>query len=205
MMQNKFLAFGAIIIFVAIYISCSKSGTTPTPAPTCSGVTINVTGIVGNTTSGLNNGSITASASGSSGFTFNLNGGIFQPSGIFTNLSAGLYTIVAKNSSGCTGSAQFTVGAGSTACSGTAGPLFTAVRAVVRNNCALSGCHLSPNPQSGIDFSSDCVIISQKDRIKLRAVDGNPSIMPPPPNPALSAADKQKITDWIAAGGLYSN
>jgi uncharacterized membrane protein len=89
--------------------------------------------------------------------------------------------------------------------SGTPGPLFIAVQSVIRTNCATSGCHTTPNPQSAINFSDDCQILSQKDRIKIRAVDGNPTFMPPPPASPLSATDKKKITDWIAAGGLYTN
>ncbi|MFL5809753.1 MAG: hypothetical protein ACJ749_09535 [Flavisolibacter sp.] len=87
------------------------------------------------------------------------------------------------------------------------GPLFTAVRSVIQANCAVSGCHTNPNPQNGINFSDDNVIVAQKDRIKVRAVDkaGAPDQMPQVPRPALSAADQKKITDWITAGGAISN
>jgi hypothetical protein len=29
--------------------------------------------------------------------------------------------------------------------------------------------------------------------------------MPQPPNPALSLADRQKITDWVNAGGKFTD
>src|SRR5215217_9324162 len=81
-------------------------------------------------------------------------------------------------------------------CSGTPGPLFTNVRAVLQNNCALSGCHAGTTPQNGINFTDNCTIVAQKSQIKLRAVDqaGTASQMPPPPNPTLSVTDRQKIT-----------
>ena len=101
------LFFGMTIIY-----SCSKGGggggTTPTDP--CAGVTVTVSGTVTNPgTPTSSDGSIAITATGGSGFTFNINGGIFQASGNFANLAAGSYTIVAKNSSGCTGSASFTV------------------------------------------------------------------------------------------------
>src|SRR6185503_1788849 len=92
---------------------CSSKGGGGGPTDPCSGVTIIVSGTVTNTSGpGQNNGSISASASGSSGLTFSINGGTSQSSGNFTGLSAGSYTITAKNGSGCSGSATFTVNNG---------------------------------------------------------------------------------------------
>ncbi len=205
------LFFSTIFLAVAIN-SCSKGGgggtTTPPPPNPCTGVTVTVTATITNTAAGQTNGSIAASATGGSGFTFNINNGAFQSSGTFNNLAAGSYTIIAKNSNGCTGSAQFTVTASSPgACSGTAGPLFTAVKAIVQTNCAVSGCHDATTAQNGINFSVECTIVEQNARIKARAVDeaGTGTQMPPPPRAALSVADRQKITDWITAGGRFTN
>lgn len=89
----------------------------------------------------------------------------------------------------------------------TPGPLFTAVKSVMQTQCAVSGCHASPNPQSGINLADDNTIVAQKTRIKVRAVDnaGTASQMPTPPRAALSAADRKKITDWIDAGGRITD
>ncbi|MEY3242135.1 MAG: hypothetical protein RIR11_3574, partial [Bacteroidota bacterium] len=52
---------------------------------------------------GQNNGSITASASGGTApYQFSLNGGTFQNSPSFGGLSAGNYTVVARDAAGCT-------------------------------------------------------------------------------------------------------
>jgi hypothetical protein len=267
-----------LLIICSVY-SCSKSGGDSTPAPSpnpCSGITINVSATLSHvTTVNGSNGSIAASATGGNGFTFSLNNGSFQSSGTFGNLSAGTYTITARNSNGCSGSASFTITApdacagktinisatttNSDPCSGsgsitvtasgstgfmytlnngtfqasnvfnnvatgsytigvrdadgclrtssftvgaiTAGTRFSEVKQLIQANCV--SCHGGTSPQSGLDFSKDCVIVQQKDRIKARAVDGNPSFMPT--GGQLSAADKNRITAWINAGGRYSD
>lgn len=281
--SNRYFIITAIILFI-IY-SCSKGsgsggGTPPPPPDPCAGVTIAVTSTTNNpTTAGGTNGSIAAAATGGSGFTFNINGGAFQASGTFSNLAAGSYTIVAKNASGCTGSAIFTLtapnacagvtiavvntstgtipceatnsgtitaaasgGGGSftysinggafqasnlfsnlaagnytvtakdvNGCTGTSavttinnaaeGPLFSAVRTLVQNNCVT--CHNATVLNGGMNWTVDCNIVTFKDRIKARAVDGNPS--PMPQGGFLPLSERQKITDWINAGGKYTN
>lgn len=269
-----------MIGIVMIGNSCSKGGSTGTPAPInpCSGVSIIVNATTANPTSSTaNDGSISASATGSSGFTFNINGGAFQSAGNFTNLGAGTYTIVARNGSGCTGSASFTLTA-PTVCSGVVitvnntvtpntpcgvnngtitatasggagnftysiggvfqssnvfsglaagnysitakdgngctgvsasttvvnvapGALFSSVKTLLQNNC--NSCHNATVANGGMNFSVDCNIVNNKDRIKARAVDGIPS--PMPQGGLLPAGERQKITDWINAGGKYIN
>jgi hypothetical protein len=280
-MLNRLAILLLIAFTLAIYSSCSKSGSDPAPSNPCSGVTVNVTGTTTNASSGQSNGSITATATGGSGFTFSINGTTFQATGTFSNLSAGNYTVTAKNINGCTGTQTFTVGTlntcagvninvgltatpatpcltspngsitvaatGSTnftysingttfqasdvfnnvasgnytvtvkdgnGCSNTgnvtvgtanAGALFLAVKTIIASNCV--GCHNSTNPSGGNDWTVDCNIVSKGALIKIKAVDqaGTPNQMPPPPNPALSASDRQKIVDWLAAGGGYHN
>jgi SprB repeat len=274
------LAAGSYTITAKNANGCSGSASFTLTAPNlCAGVTITVTGTVTNPTSAVaTNGSIVAAATGSTGLTFNINGGAFQASGTFNNLAAGVYTISAKNGNGCTGSANFTLTApnvcsgvtitvnntstGTTPCetstgsitatatggtagytyslnNGTfqssnvfsnlaagnytvtakdangctgvsaattinnlaAGPLFDAVRTLVQNNCV--GCHNGTVANGGMNFSVDCNIVNNKDRIKARAVDANPSAMPQ--GGLLPAAERQKITDWINAGGKFTN
>lgn len=76
----------------------------------CQGVVINVTLTKTDASPNLSNGSITASASGGTGFTYSINGGTFQNNAIFSNLAAGDYTVAAKSAAGCIGTGQITVG-----------------------------------------------------------------------------------------------
>jgi uncharacterized membrane protein len=161
---------------------------------------VSTSNLVNNTPcGGSNSGGFSVGATGSTGFTFSVGAGAFQAGASFTGLSAGSYTVNAKDVDGCVRSTTVNVA------NNPAGTLFTAVRAVVQTNCAISGCHVNPNPQGGLNFQDDCTIVSSWDRIKARAVDGIPSFMPPPPSPQLSAADKLKITNWIAAGHRYTD
>jgi hypothetical protein len=146
----------------------------------------------------IGTGTITITVGGGTGFTYQLNTGTFQASNIFTGLAVNTYNIAAKDADGCikTGTASVAAAA--------AGTNFTAVKAVLQTNCALSGCHSGATPTGGLNFTVDCTIVNSWDRIKARAVDA-PTSMPPPPNAQLSAADKQKILDWIAAGHGFTN
>lgn len=274
------LAAGAHTITAKNSSGCTGSGSFTLTAPNlCAGITITVTGTTVNpTTAGGTNGSITATATGSTGLTYNINGGAFQATGVFNNLGAGVYTIIAKNANGCSGTAAFTLTApnacagviinvthtvngnvpceanvgritaaatGGTGtytysingtnfqasnvfnnlangnytvtakdangCTGTsaaavisdlpAGPLFSAVKTLVQNNCVT--CHNAAVQNGGMNWTIDCNIVQFKDRIQARAVNGVPS--PMPEGGLLPAAERQKITDWINAGGKYSN
>ncbi len=274
------LGAGAYVIVAKDLNGCLGSGNFTLTAPNpCLGITITVTGSVTNPTApGATNGSIVASATGSTGFTFNINGGTFQASGTFNNLGAGTYLVTAKDLNGCTGSANFTLTApnpctgvtitvsttaapnipcetsntgmitasasGGTGiytyslnggtfqssgvfnnllagnynvvakdgngCSGTttqavsnapAGPLFSQVRTVLQNNCV--PCHNNVQAEGGMNWTIDCNIVTFKDRIQARAVNGNPS--PMPPTGLLPSSERQKITQWINAGGRYSD
>lgn len=173
---------------------------TVTATNACGGTVITITS---NTTNavpcGGTAGSISIAATGSTGFTYSLNNGNFQASNSFANLTAGNYTITVKDASGCTQTASVTINAAP------AGPLFSAVRDIIQSNC--SSCHNNANQQGGMNWTVDCNIVSQKGNIKTRAVDqaGTAIQMPQPPNPPLSVAERQKIVEWINAGGSYSN
>jgi large repetitive protein len=142
-----------------------------------------------------NVGSITVTATGSTGLMYKLGAGAYQTSNIFANLVANNYIVGVIDANGCTNTSNVTVG------NLPQGPLFTNVKAVLTANCAFSGCHAGASPQSGINFTDNCTIVARKDRINARAVVAGTM----PPSGAISAVDKQKIIDWITAGGKYSN
>ena len=143
------------------------------------------------------NGKITITATGSTGFTYNLNNGAYQASNVFSNLAAGTYTIGVKDANGCTKTATATIG--------TAAPglLFAEVKTIINTRCSGSGCHMNGASASGYNFDDDCSIVSDWSKINSSSVNGNS--MPKSPQAKLTAAEKKKITDWINAGHLYTN
>lgn len=84
-------------------------------------------------------------------------------------------------------------------CSGQAGPMFTAVKILITQKCI--GCHNSTRANGGMNFSVDCNIINAQANIKSAAVD----LGYMPPQGPLPQADKDKITNWIKAGGAITN
>jgi hypothetical protein len=52
-------------------------------------------------------------------------------------------------------------------------------------------------------FTIDCNIVINKDRINARAVNGTGG--PMPPSGLLPASERQKITNWINAGGRFTD
>lgn len=163
----------------------------------CIGKNITVSGVAVSSDKCSSTGSIVITAAGSAGFTYSLNNGAFAAANTFANLAPGAYTINAKDADGCVKSETVTVAPLA------AGLTFAPVKVIIQTNCAVTGCHTGAGAQNGINFSDDCVIVSHWDHIKARAVDAQPSVMPPAPKAPLSATDKQKILDWIAAGHKY--
>lgn len=190
------LAAGTYTITARNSNNCTGSAPFTVATNLCSGVTINITTTNANTVPCASpSGSITATATGSTGITYSINGTSFQASGNFPNLAAGAYTVTAKDANGCTSTSNVTIQNAS------AGPLFAAVKTLLQNNCV--PCHNNVQSEGGNNWTIDCNIINNKERIKARAVDNNPSSMPP--TGPLSQSDKNIITDWINAGGTFSN
>ena len=197
-----FINTAAVLIsFIILLIACSKGGSSPTspttpPTPTdpCAGKTITVTGAVtvGNSCSGSK---VSVSASGSTSFTFSIDGGSFGASSDFSNVAVGDHTISVKDGAGCTQSAKVTV------TQAAAGPFFAAVKTLIQAQCV--SCHSGAGASAGKDWNNDCLVIANKDLIKQRTIDGTPTFMPQ--GGKLSAADMKIITDWVNAGGRYSD
>jgi hypothetical protein len=193
------LVAGTYIISAKSSVNCtgSASFTLTNPNP-CNGVSILVNNTFTNTVPcQAANGTINAIASGgTSPYTFSINGGLFQSSGIFSGLNTGSYIITAKDANLCTGSSSSTI-IGSVI----GGPLFAQVKAVLQANCV--SCHNAGNANGGMNWDIDCNIVANKDRIRARAVDASPSAMPP--TGLMPLSERQKIVNWINAGGRYSD
>lgn len=193
------LAAGTYTVVAKDANGCTGSGQfILTAVNACAGVTISLNATVtGNRPCELvPNGSISLTASGGiTPYTFNLNGGAFQASNNFTGLGAASYLVSAKDANGCTGSSNVTV------TNLVAGPLFLAVKTVIQQNCIT--CHNNTLSEGGMNWEVDCNIVQFKDRIRERAVLGNPSAMPP--TGLIPASERTKITNWINAGGRFTD
>lgn len=166
----------------------------------CNGVNITVSAVTTNATpcASPNNGTVTVTASGSTGLTYSINGINFQSSNVFSTVAAGNYTVTVKDANGCLKTAAATVAANA------AGTLFAAVKAVIQANCI--SCHSGAAAAGGRDWTVDCNVVANGALIKTRAVDqAGTATQMPQGGPALSAADQKKITDWINAGGKYTD
>lgn len=174
---------------------------TLTATSACATITISASAVTATPCEATtNNGSITVTASGSSGFTYNNNGGAYQSSNVFASLSAGTYLIGVKDSKGCTQTQSVTVGVTPK------GPLFTSMRSLITTRCSSgSGCHMNGGNKAGYNFDSDCNIIKYWSQIEGACITGKLKKMPVSPQAALTAAEKKVITDWIAAGHTYKN
>ncbi|HLG41448.1 MAG TPA: hypothetical protein VI461_17340 [Chitinophagaceae bacterium] len=145
-----------------------------------------------------NSGKITVTATGSSGFTYNINNGAYQASNVFSNLTAGTYTVGVKDLNGCTKTALATVGTTSS------GPLFAAVRNLISTRCNGGGCHIgSGNNAAGYNFDTDCSIVSWWSQINQTCVTYTMKKMPKSPQALLTTTEKAVITNWVNAGHTY--
>lgn len=192
-MINQSLRYAMYITVISglLMFSCSKSDGPSTPADPCSNINITVSASASNASACVNDGGITVTASGSSGLQYSIDGTNFQASNAFTNLAKGAYTVTVRNADNCRKTAQVTVNEGST----TPGPLFTAVKQVIQANCV--SCHAPGGQQPNPNFTVDCNIVQNATLIRTRAVvQGNM-----PPTGPLSQADKDKINNWVTAGG----
>jgi hypothetical protein len=143
----------------------------------------------------VSQGQITVQAPLGSNVEYRLNNGPYQSQPGFVALRAGQYRLGIKDAAGCVADTAITVQ------SLPPGPFFTAVKALFAANCL--GCHSGNNPQAGIDLSNGCDIVQHWQRIKARAVDGNPS--PMPQGGLLPLADRNKIVAWINAGHRFTD
>lgn len=72
------------------------------------------------------------------------------------------------------------------------------IQPIISKSCATSGCHAADGQSPALTSYSQ--IAANKDQIKARAVDGNPSFMPA--SGALSQSDRTKLATWITKGAL---
>lgn len=191
-MKMKLLTNCLITGLVVVVLSCNKKGTTIDP---CASINYTITYSKTESVGTSNNGTITIQAPRGDTINYSLNSGSFQSSWYFTNLAPGNYVVTIKNQKGCTDTAQIIIL--------NYGPKYALVKQIILGYCG--PCHLNGGNDGGRNYDTDANIVAAKNVIKTRTVDGIPSFMPQAPNSPLSSVDKQKIVDWINAGGTTSN
>jgi VCBS repeat-containing protein len=139
-----------------------------------------------------NDGEIVVHASGSAGFTYQINDDGFKTDSIFSGLAGGNYKITIKDADGCTKEVTVAI-----ADNGVKGPLFTAVSDMMSIKCNLA-CHSAGanSAPKGI-FDTDCGIVDRASLIKTKAYDGTMG--------NLNSVEKKKILDWVNAGGGFTD
>ena len=190
------LAIGTYSIMAKNADGCTSASTSVTLSATnpCNGVNIILTPTTtfADVCPTASNGSITLTASGSSGYTFSKDGGTtYQASNVFSNLAAGNYPVIVKDVNGCTKSQSVTVSANP------GGVKFNLVRNLMIAKCG--SCHFNGGSLGGVNFDDKCNIVTKWDRINTRCVIEGTMPQAGP----LSTSEKQIITDWVNAGHRY--
>lgn len=113
--SNVFTGLSAGTYFLEVMDAnlCFVSGSTTLINPSAITFTTTIVNVCSSMSVPSHNGSITINASGGMGsFIYSIDGGTtFQSSNIFSNLSAGTYSLVVQDSNGCTSSGMATVNA----------------------------------------------------------------------------------------------
>jgi len=181
-----------LILLLTAVFSCNKKDT-PGPVDPCAGLNYNIVHTKTASVGTANNGTLTIMEPRGDTITYKLNNGSYQTSWYYTNLAPGNYVITVKNHHGCTDTAQIAIL--------NYGPKYALVKEIITGYCG--PCHLNGAINGGMNFDTDASIVANKARIKIRTVDGIPTFMPE--GSQLTMVDKQKIVDWINAGGTTAN
>lgn len=190
--MNSSLSKYFLLLFAAScigLIQCSKEKRNPA----CPSTFVNATSSISHPCAAQ--GTITVTSPIGSNWQYRIGNAAFESSPFFANLLPGSYVIIAKDENNCTVSSNIDVA------SIQPGPLFSEVKSLLAANCTT--CHGSTNPQAGLNWGSNCDILNFWDRIKARAVDGNPS--PMPQGGLLPASERNKITAWVNAGHRFTD
>jgi hypothetical protein len=132
------------------------------------------------------NGALTIEAVGGvPPFQYQLNGGPFQASNIFSDLASGSYQVLTRDSTGCDFSQTILMASGVG---------FDEVFNILQTNCAVSGCH---NGSQFPMLTTFQVIHDNVARIRTQVINRN---MPPPPNNPLTQQQIDAIVCWIDDG-----
>ncbi len=148
-----------------------------------------VNATVQSTDSGCESSSGTISVNAVGGlapYEYKLGTGSFQAEASFNALSPGNYVVTVKDASGCEIQLQTRV---------KSDVRFSAIRAIIQTNCAISGCH---NGSQSPNLTDTNIIVSNAGRIQARTT---VRTMPPSSSGlSLTQAEINQIACWVADG-----
>ncbi len=189
-MQFTKLCFTLLVFVLFFFFACKRKADIKLD---CSTKPIVVTATITASSQCSSNGKLAIVATGSSGFSYQLNSGVFGADPTFNDLTVGTYKITVKDLDGCTKTTAFTVPENKTK-----GPNYIQVASIVSENCQGSSCHATGNDDAPIDIlSTDCKIVFLGQSIVYKAVVDSMG--------SLSQSDKDKIMTWINAGGKLTD
>lgn len=168
-----------------------ESTLVPSATITSPGSTLSLSVITGSDTNCLNdNGSISVTAAGGvPPYTYRLNNGTFGALSDFASLASGNYTVIAKDSEGCTFSINTSISRGDTGTSWS-----NEIQSIISTNCAVSGCH---NGSQSPNLTTLAGAQNNKTSIKTRTTSKS---MPPSGRTSLSDEQIKKIACWVDDG-----
>jgi len=170
--------------------STSNTSTNTNTNPTTGCPSINLTSKI-DVACGNSTGSITVAGTGGNGtLQYNINGGGFQNSGIFSGLAPGTYLLSVKDVTGCTNTLSVLINSQVS--------YDTSIKLILKNNCAISGCHVQggqfPNLTDYANVKMEATIIKEFTTSK---------VMPPAGSGrSLSSTEIQLIKCWVDDGAL---
>lgn len=187
-MKRKTVFISLMIITLQFIISCSKES-----QHKCEDFSFSL--IINPSHPCAGTGGVFVNIAGNGVFKYGINNLPAQESSQFSALKSGNYTLRLSSVTSCDKDTVFTVPVI------TSGPQFSEVKTLLNQHC--SRCHSGNNPQAGIDLTNDCVILNSWQRIKQRAIDGDPS--PMPTNGLIPFTEREKILRWINSGHLFED
>ena len=138
-----------------------------------------------------NKGDLTINATGGTGpYSYKLNGGTASPTNIFGSLTAGSYSVMVTDNTGCSTTQTVKVLSGT--------KYSTDVKSIIDTNCAISGCHVSGGSGTG-NFTVFANVQASASQIKASTQGTNPSM---PKTGSLTKTQIDAIACWVDDGAL---
>ena len=142
---------------------------------------------------GQSNGTVNITATGGTGpYTFALNGGPKQSTGLFTGLPAGDHQVDVEDSKGCTTNVAIRI----VESIGNVPSFANDIQPIISTRCAIPTCHV-PGGSTPFALQTYAQIKANAERIKVRT---EARTMPPSGSTQLTDTEIMMISDWVEAG-----